>query len=366
MAVEQKKSFQIKLLNGQKGESHYDSLLEYYGFSKGDIKKYPVVSGILKKITLEVRKNEVEKTRKTKLPKELQKYLNEYKKVGGKRDEFAWKILFNLRQKSNYLLIAKDYGNILKKVQFLITVFIVLVDDVADQNGNNVLLNELLKIPSLKDCVKYNKLKHKEKLYLHFSINIWDEITSLVKKFPRHKELKKIFEYDINQMLNAMKYDYIINKNNYLINKTEYWLYSPHSMQFVMTPSVDLMCSLNFNVKELGILREIFWKAQKMAKIGNWISTWRREVVSRDFSSGVFAYAVNQKNISVEYFKKDNYNISEKIKKSKIESVLFKDWENYYWEIFNFKKKIKSLNVQVFLIFLENLLTAEIVSEKYK
>lgn len=323
------------------------------------------VENILKQITPEMKKREIDKINEVKLPEELQKWVEKYKEAGGERGEFVWKIFFKIKQEVNVIPVLENHKKSLQEIQFLIAMFVVLIDDVVDQKQDEVLLSELLKVPFMKSYIDFGRLD-KEKLYLRFSIDICERITLLIKKFPRYKELREIFEYDINQTLNAMKYDFIINKNYYLINKTECWLFPPHSMRFIITPTVDLMCSSKFNINELSMLREIFWKVQKMARIGNWISTWEREIFDKDFSSGVFAYAISLKIISVEDLKNNNCDINKKIKESKIKNKLLEKWEKYYWEIFDFKKDISIFSIQDLLSFLKKLLILEIISEKNK
>jgi hypothetical protein len=77
-----------------------------------------------------------------------------------------------------------------------------------------------------------------------------------------------------------------------VLNNIEHDLYQPHNMQIMFMASLDLCASASFDANELGIAREIFWHAQRMGRIGNMLTTWEREVLDRDFTSGVFAHSL--------------------------------------------------------------------------
>ena len=312
-------------------------LVSYYGFTKAEQKKYPVVTGVLRQITPEKAKKEIKAIRDVKLPADIQKWIKEYEKVGD-RDDISWKLFFKLKEKVDNSFSIKISQKSLKEVKFLIAMFVVLLDDIADKKQNSKLLDELLKIPFYESYIELEKLTENERKYLKFTIKVWYRIEQLIKKYPEYRKFEKIFKYDIKQIINAMEYDNLINKNHYLINKIEYWLYSPHTMQFIAMISIDLMCLSKFNVNELNLLREFIWQALKMTRISNCINTWEGEVRKNDFTSGIFAYAIEKNIVEIENLKKDKKEeIIKKIRKLEIEKIFLQEWENCYKKNFNLR-----------------------------
>ncbi len=121
---------------------------------------------------------------------------------------------------------------------------------------------------------------------------------------------------------------------------------------------MDLMSCSKFNIRKTGMLREIIWEIQKSARIGNWLSTWKRELKENDFSSIVFAYYFEKKEFN--FLKKLNdkkySKILGNIKKQKIEKEIFIEWEKSYFKIrnknnkdFKINKILKTLRELLFL-----------------
>jgi hypothetical protein len=323
-----------------------------------------VIKEIIKQITPEKIKQETKLIQKIELPLNLQKWIKEYKKVGGERGDFTWKLFWRADKGMGCVKLEQSYQAPMNEIKFLMIVFIILLDDAVDKNKNKKLLKEFLKIPFAEDCIDFSGLNEWEKKYLNFILKIWSKINQLIKKSPRYSDFKDIFKYDINQVINAMNYDYLVNANYNLISKTEYWLYSPHSMYFFVPIAVYLMYLPQFNINDLGIIREASWQIQKMARIGNWISTWEREIEERDFSSGVFAHALHENIITTQELSKlDVFKLSQIIKDSGVENELFSEWQKCYDKVLNFSKRIKVIDIKKLLGGLEYLMTLEMLSK---
>jgi len=330
---------------------------------------------IIEKILKNLTPKKIEKTNKEvlkiNLPPEIKKIVDEYKKVGDpNRNEYLWKWIYRGVKVFTQNRVEEKYLNQVLEVKLLLFIFDTLVDDIVDKPNyrNKKLLKEILKVPFERKYIETKKINKKEKENIKYAIKIWKRIFQIIKKFPRYKEFKDIFEYDVYQFLNMYKYSYLLTQNYYLLNKIESHLYFPHVMQGFIHLTLELMCSPSFDLRDLGKLREICWYIQMMARIGNAVSTWEREVNENDFTSDIFPYAIDFGYITVDELlkEKDKTKIIEKIKNFKVEDELLKKWEECYWEIYKISKKIKSVNIKPILKALQKIIFFHLSSRGLK
>ena len=324
------------------------------------------IKQILRQITPERKKKEIKTIRKIKLSSELQKWIKEYEKVG-ERDGFIWKWLYVVNKVFVCPSVSRKYHKSLVETKFLFNMFIVLIDDVSEKKDSKFFLGELLKVPFRREEIKFVKLNKKEIVYLKFTRKLWRQIERNVKKYPRYNKSKEVFNYDIVQLLNAVEFGRLVCKHYHLINEEEYWAYFPWSMQIVLDYDMDLMCVSRLTDNELRIYRNISLYAQKMGRIGNWISTWEREFRDNDFTSCVFPYALQNNILTLKDIKNNNSeHIIKKIKKFKAEKYLLKKWEGYYQEIDKFSLYSTNINIKKILETLEYLIFMHLISRGYK
>jgi hypothetical protein len=322
---------------------------------------------ILKQVTSEVRKREIEKIQKVKFPPELQKWVKEYEKVGD-RNEFIWKWTYRSIQIVTLPNILLKYRKSLMKVKFLMVMFITLLDDIADKTKNINLLNELLKVPFESERIESKHLNKNEKEYLNFTQMVWYDIRKIIITLPYYQNVKMAFEFDLKILLmNAICYGYLVNKNHYLINKVEYQEHFAYNIQGFINLDLDLMCCYNkFNKEDEGSLREIAWRSQKLAQMINWISTWEREILEDDFTSGVFAFAVDRKILAVSQLKKkySQKNI-EKIRKSNLENEILAECNEEYRNIRLIGNGLKNKSIEKFILNFKEFIIIQLCSKGY-
>ena len=337
-------------------QKEFKNLFEYYKFTKKDEKQYPVVSKILKSLTPERIKKEIEAVQKVELPPDLEKWVKEYEKVG-ERNPIIWLLMYKTIETISFPIVSGEYNKTLQNTKFLLMMFNILLDDVVDEVQNRRLAEEIQKIPFEADRINFNFFSGKEKEYLIFSIEVWGTLFDSIKQCPRYEGSKDLFRFDILQVLNSMKFVCLINENPYLINETEYSMYFPCSILGMVYTTLNLMCSPGFDIQELGIIRRITWEAQDMVRIGNWVGTWEREIQGKDYTSGIFAYLVDSNILTIDKLvKKNSIEIIKRIKESQIEGHFLKEWEKHYKKVKNLGTKAKSLNAQNLLFQLEKVM----------
>ena len=324
-----------------------------------------VIEKILKQLSPKKTRQELKEIQKIKLSPKLLKWIKTYEEFG-ERNRFLWKWMYKAVQVVTVPVVPKKYEKSIWRVRTLMIMFITLLDDIADKTANRVFLNELLKIPFEQKNMNLSKLSDKEKRYLFLTKRLWNYLKRNIKKFPRYQEFKEVFEYDFAQVLNAMRYSQLVNKTSNLINTTEYWQYLPYNMQGIVSYTIDLMVSPTFKNKHLGTLREMAWLLQKMSKIGNWVSTWEREVKENDFTSGVIAYALDGRAITTDELTLANAtNLIKKIRKSQVEKKLLEEWEKSYYQIKKTNKKTRRVNGKKILVGAEKFLILHLIAKGF-
>lgn len=324
------------------------------------------IDKIYKKLTPEKQKEEISLIRNIRLPDDLLQWVDEYKELG-ERDDFILKWVYYISQTITLDEVDEQYKLSIWSVKFLIILFVILIDDIADKSKKDKFLDKLIVIPYGHIYSSSYKGNDFEQTYFEFTSRLWRNIESILEEYPHFSKLRSIIWYDVNQVMNAMKFSFLINNNPYLINKVEYFTYLTHNMQYIIDIMIDLTCCLDFEMSELGKIREVAWYAQQMTRIGNWVSTWEREIADKDYTSGVFACAIDSNVITqtdLDY--EDEDKIVDKIKQANIEELLLEEWENNYQKIQKLGGNIKSIDIDKILSSLEIVIVAHLSSKGYK
>ncbi|HEV3006129.1 MAG TPA: hypothetical protein VGX78_16795 [Pirellulales bacterium] len=218
----------------------------------------------------------------------------------GKRGLYLWKWARCGVDLTTLPCVEPEWRSDVCDTKVLSIMLCVLLDDVADLHGKERLLEALLRIAGDTPSPEGDDLPEEDRHYLDFTRALAEEYKTRTQQYPRYADYLELLHFDQVQFLNALRYSHMLNRRPVLLNMAEHDLYLPHNMHMMSFAMLDLMCSPGFDDRELGKLREATWHAQCMGRIGNLLATWPRELRQRDFTSGVFARAVAEGDLTVD------------------------------------------------------------------
>jgi hypothetical protein len=224
----------------------------------------------------------------------LERWIQDYEKVG-QRGRFLWQWCMKGLHLTTLPSVPAKLREHVIETKMLSILYGTLIDDIADREQDREMLEMAIRLGTdewLMDRLGMWTGRRRE--YLEMIARIWEELWSRCQSYPRFTEFESLVRFDNHQSLNAMRYALMVNQTPSVLNNIEHDLYQPHNMQIMFMASVDICASVSFDANELGIAREIFWHAQRMGRIGNMLTTWEREVLDRDFTSGVFAHSLSR------------------------------------------------------------------------
>ena len=218
----------------------------------------------------------------------LEESIELYKTVGLRNAGFLFPWLYNVYDQTYLPSIDEEYKETLSLDKTKLTIFDVLIDDLADNAKirNRRLLEEAIRIP-------WNGMKKFNNTYLQVTKKIWMDCINSIKQYPRYDEFRDIFYFDMDQVMNSMRYAYLVNTADFSsISEDE--MYLNHGVMVILHCDMDLMCSPNFNLEELRDLRPILHWVQDVAHIGNMFNTYPKEIQEADFSSPIISMGIRE------------------------------------------------------------------------
>ncbi|HEV8543320.1 MAG TPA: hypothetical protein VGR78_13075 [Verrucomicrobiae bacterium] len=287
----------------------------------------------------------------------LQLWIKAYESVG-QRGRFLWQWCLKGVRLTTLPSVAPDFRDHVVETKMLGIFFCTLIDDIADREQDREMLEMAISAASENWAVERLELwKGRRRAYLEMISGLWNELWTRCKTYPRFLDFEQLLKFDHDQVMIAMRYALLANQCPGLLNVVEHDLYQPNNMQMIFMATVDLCASPNFNQDELGVIREVFWHAQRMGRIGNMITTWEREVLDRDFTSGIFAFAVHRGILSADDLRNlPAHEIMGVLESAECQEYFIGEWKYHRDQVARKIQKVQSVDLKPYLTAFEEMI----------
>lgn len=296
----------------------------------------------------------------------LEHWAAQYAKVGH-RNMYLWKWCRQGVEITTLPCVMPEFYDEVCDTKVLGVMIDVLLDDLADRSGDDALLNRLLTLSLRNQSPDLSEFSGAQRAYADFTVEVWQEIVARASRFPHFADFSKLLDYDYQQLWNVMRYSHLINEDLSLLNLAEHDIYTPHNMHMMVSSTLDLMCSTGFDRSELGKVRDAAWHGQCMGRVGNLVTTWERELGEADYTSGVYASAINSGDLTVAQLRAgDREQIRRAIVDGQHEALFLRRWQANRKYLQSRVSQIRSFDLSKYVEGLERLICLHLGSRGYK
>ena len=267
------------------------------------------------------------------LPPVVSEFAELYDDRVGDRDVFLWKWIHSLFPSFELSCVAPEETETLRTEKTLLTIYVTVLDDLLECHGDEATFAEARQIPFDPARVRLDR-DDVDGEVLGYLADLWIELEGRLREAPHYEDYADLFQYDLRQTINSIAYGEVMANNPAAANLTGYFRYASHNMCMFPYADVDLMHSPGFGETDLGPLRATLWDVQELARIGNDITTWEREIGEGDYSAGIVALAIEQGVVTPSELRGDvdAEAVIEAIRAAGIEETFARNWVDQYKE----------------------------------
>lgn len=276
-----------------------------------------------------VRAAHVESVQAVELPDRVERLADEYDRHFAERDRFLWRWIHSLFPSFTLSSVSEEYADHVRTQKTVLTMYVTVLDDLAENHGDRRTVREARRLAV--DHVEPDPARAAvDAETFAFIERLWDSFESGLESAPRREAFADAFAYDFEQTTDAMAYSALVSETPGMANVTGATRHGAHNMVMFPYADVDLMYSPSFDPAEFGAVRDALWTLQELARIGNWVTTWEREVREGDFSAGVVVAALEDGVVSPADLTADPDAAVEAIRDSGIEARFRRRWHERF------------------------------------
>ncbi|WP_336001060.1 terpene synthase family protein [Halorientalis halophila] len=303
------------------------------------------------------------------LPPVLEQLVEDYQELEYSRPPFMWKWVHKLAPKNTLPCVDDEHVDLVPTDKTIAILFVTLIDDILEKGGDRATFRRLAQIPS---DAEEDDAEGGDSDYVAFTRRVWDTLLDRIQRGPHYDTYEGIFRYDVEQAINAVEYSDFVIRNPELATVDDLVRYESHNMVMFAYADLDLMHTTGGISDDYATLREAIWEAQLMARIGNWLSTWERELAEGDYSSGVVVYALENDVIdpadldALEAGEVTADALAERIRAADVEAEFFDRWDHHYRLLEQRNDDLETMDLTPFVEGMEEVLRYHMASTGLK
>jgi len=305
------------------------------------------------------------------LPPDVSDLVEEYQNLKDARPPFMWKWVHRLAPQNTLPCVDREFEETVPVDKTITILFVTLLDDVLEKRNDRATFEEIAKIPFGHQRADPTA-ESVDTEYVRFARRVWETLLDRLRQAPKYDVYEDLLRFDMKQTIRSIEYTEVAIRRPDLATMGDLERYESHNMAMFVYADIDLMHSAPEMREELSTLRDVIWTAQLMSRIGNWVSTWERELREGDYCSGPVVYALENGIISRSEFHEATTNdepldeFIERIKRHSVEETFLTRWEQQYYRLQDYNEKLTTVDLGGFIDGTEEVLRYHLATRGLK
>lgn len=291
----------------------------------------------------------------TELPAEVTGLNNRYDDLIGVRDPFIWRWIYASVQLTQLSCVPCDVHQTVTTVKTLTAMYMVVIDDIAEQLGDRQLFDAVTSIPFRpgRSEPEWTVSDLDSSAHLTFAREVWDTVEDLLHEAPRADEFWSLLKFDMERVFLSIRYSFIGNEMPAMMNFIEGITVQSRNMFHYVNADIDMMFSPGFERRDLAALRRHIWYGEQLHRLTNWVYTWERELEEGDVSAGIFSLACTADILDVTALEMvqtgcaDTDRLRNHIKQHNLDEWLLDLWHRLYREMIKLTTTTSTVSVDL-------------------
>ncbi|WP_049986768.1 hypothetical protein [Halobellus rufus] len=336
----------------------------------------------------------LDSVRNHELPPVLHDLVSEYQSFEGARPWFIWRWVHHLAPKNTMPVVDGDHREAVATNKTMLVLFITILDDLAEKQRDYRTFDAITRFVRLgaDDCLgrtdRYSdggvhengsdsdRLRDAtaDDAYVAFARSVWETLLERLRRSPSFERYAPLFRFDVGQIVTAIEYSTLAIDRPDLVTPSDLRRYEAHNMGMYSYLDIDLMYTRADHTDELSEFRAVVDPAQRMARIGNWLSTWERELREGDVSSAVVVSARERGLVDAEPLSHlgdiaDDDRVEaaiDRIRAADVETELLEEWNEEYDRLVAAADRVDSIDLTPFAEGTKDVLRYHLASRGFK
>lgn len=302
------------------------------------------------------------------LPESVAMVADDYDRSIGIRDRFVWKWIYALLPAFTLDCVDPDAAATVREQKTVLTILVTTLDDIAEHEKDKTTFEEARKLLLSNGAVDRAD-PDADADTLEFVSRVWTDFEEEFTAAPRYDAFIDLFRYDLDQTIDAIAYSWLVSEHPTMANLEGACQDGLHNMVMFPYADVDLSYSSEFEATDLSALRRTIWDLERMARIGNWVSTWERELRDRDYSSGILVAALDEGIVTPDELacsSSDTDELVERIRDSDLETRFLGEWIDLYTRVQSRELCARSVDLETLTQGMRTVLRYHLATKGYK